>query len=475
MTDRELEQKIKKAVEAHTPDVLDNILARCDEAKRLSQEIKQPRVINFKRYIALAASFAVVIGGIVFGRSMLMPPTETPAEIASVVAFDVNPSVEIRLDASEKVVELFANNADAEKIVENVDVNGAELNIAVDAIVYSMISHGYIDDISNSILISIEDEDPTRGAELQAKVAKEVNSVLTSSSINASVLSQYIDEDFDEITTEYQISTGKATLVDEIATKNPELEIEYLTQLSINELNLLSTNPKNTPTDVTASGTPSDGKFIGVEMAIAAALANAGVTENDIIGGIEVEYDMENGVMVYEIEFETKEFDYDYDINAQTSTVENVQTEQNQVEVDDDDDDEDEDIDDELEADDDDDNYVRPTQTTSPNVNPTTNPTFNDDDDDDDDDNDNDLDDLDDDIDDQDELDDIDDDIDEQNDLDDEIDDLDEIDDNIDDIEDDIDDEIDDFEDDLDDEIEDEIEEDDDSDDEDDADDGDDD
>ena len=30
MTDRDIEMKLKKAVEVHTPDVLDNILRKCD-------------------------------------------------------------------------------------------------------------------------------------------------------------------------------------------------------------------------------------------------------------------------------------------------------------------------------------------------------------------------------------------------------------------------------------------------------------
>ncbi len=438
MTDYELEQKLKKAVEAHTPDVLDNILARCDDAKSFSRDYNQPKPINFKRYFSIAAAVAVVIGGIAFGRSMLMPNVN-PAEVASVVSFDVNPSVEMQLDAEQNVIDLVPRNDDAEKIVENIDIDNAELDIAVDALLFSMIQQGYIDDSSNSILITVEDADKARAVELQEKVTTEVNSVLTASSVEASILSQHISEEVPEVSQikeNYDISTGKAALVNQITSSNPALSTEILANLSVNELNLLASNPVNTPSEVVTTGTPSQGDYIGTDAAITTALASAGISQSDVIGNISVDFDLENGILVYEVEFKTAEFEYEFDIDASNKTVVNFSTEAIQSSDDDDDNDDTNDTDDDNDDNDDDIIIVNPTPNVPVDVVTPTTPyvDYDDEDDDgDDDDDDNEANDVDDDNDDND--DDADDSVDDNSDdiVDDDNDDIDDIQDDIDD------------------------------------------
>ena len=61
-------------------------------------------------------------------------------------------------------------------------------------------------------------------------------------------------------------------------------------------------------------------KFIGKEAAIAAALSHAGI-ERTAIRDLKCELDRENGVMVYEVEFESGIYDYEYDIDATTGKV----------------------------------------------------------------------------------------------------------------------------------------------------------
>ena len=61
-------------------------------------------------------------------------------------------------------------------------------------------------------------------------------------------------------------------------------------------------------------------KFIGKEAAINAALAHAGLKRADV-RDLKCELDRENGVMVYEVEFDCRGFEYDYDIDARTGAV----------------------------------------------------------------------------------------------------------------------------------------------------------
>ena len=61
-------------------------------------------------------------------------------------------------------------------------------------------------------------------------------------------------------------------------------------------------------------------KYIGKEAAINAALAHAGL-ERAKVRDLQCELDRENGVMVYEVEFESGLYDYEYDIDATTGKV----------------------------------------------------------------------------------------------------------------------------------------------------------
>ena len=61
-------------------------------------------------------------------------------------------------------------------------------------------------------------------------------------------------------------------------------------------------------------------KTIGKEAAINAALAHAGVKRSEV-RDLSCELDRENGVLVYDIEFEVGRMEYDYDIDAATGAV----------------------------------------------------------------------------------------------------------------------------------------------------------
>ena len=60
--------------------------------------------------------------------------------------------------------------------------------------------------------------------------------------------------------------------------------------------------------------------YIGKDAALSAALKAAGLTK-DQVKNIEVKLDNDDGVMVYEVEFDRGYDEYDYDINAKTGAV----------------------------------------------------------------------------------------------------------------------------------------------------------
>lgn len=65
---------------------------------------------------------------------------------------------------------------------------------------------------------------------------------------------------------------------------------------------------------------PDAKKYIGEEAAIKAALDHAKL-ERAKVRDLKCELDRENGIMVYEVEFESGLFDYEYDIDAFTGKI----------------------------------------------------------------------------------------------------------------------------------------------------------
>ncbi|MFQ9917400.1 MAG: hypothetical protein ACLRWQ_14335 [Flavonifractor plautii] len=108
--------------------------------------------------------------------------------------------------------------------------------MAVNAIMGSLLKHGYVDELANSILISVEDDDAARGAALEQKLTTEIGQVLDSAKVNGAILSQTLSGDsaLQQKADEYGISLGKATLIQSLVDSSNHLTFESLVGLSIN-------------------------------------------------------------------------------------------------------------------------------------------------------------------------------------------------------------------------------------------------
>lgn len=323
MNDRELEAKLQRAVAASTPDVWEQIRARCAVGENKPQPADEAgAVVSFSaarkrrqpwaRALACVAALVLVIGG--FG---MFRQYQAQHAVDSVIALDVNPSVELQINAEERVLHAVARNVDAEGILDGMDLSGATLDVAVNALIGSMLKNGYISELANSILVSVESGDQARSTALQERLAAEIDSILQSFSVEGAVISQTVtsDESLAALASENQISAGKASLINTIIAQNSLYSFTELAKLSINELTLLVESQQETLTEVVSTGTASDKAYIGREAALALALEQSGLTEADILYQ-EIEMDFDDGQMVYEVEFFAGEMKYEYEIAA---------------------------------------------------------------------------------------------------------------------------------------------------------------
>ncbi len=162
-------------------------------------------------------------------------------------------------------------NEDAKAILadmgDGADLKGAKLDVAVNAIVGSLVRNGYLDSISSAIMISVEDKDTVRAEKLQRELTSAVDGVLQTSEAKAAVLTQTLTQDAarEQQARENNISSGKAALVNRVLAINPSLKFDALAKLSVEELK-----------DLAEAGAPA--MPIGKDAAAYAAEQYAGTT-----------------------------------------------------------------------------------------------------------------------------------------------------------------------------------------------------
>ncbi len=326
MKNDEISRKVKTAFEHAAPDVLDTVisdLASGDFGKgKLLVMGGQKTVKNSARRITgVAAAVLILLGG---GAGFAV--YNNNYKVASTVSLDVNPSVEIFVNRRSDVLSVNPLNDDGVTIIDNMDFKGSSVDVTVNALIGSMLRNGYLSDLANSILISVDDNDSARGVELRKKLADEVNELLQTNTFTGAVLSQTVtaDTELRKLASDHGITAGKAQLVNTIIETNPVHTFDELAVLSINELNLIAGAAASVPVTTTATvesvGQASDKAYIGGERAKEIALEHAGITEADV-PYVEIEMDYEHGTMVYEVEFDTAEYEYEYDINAVTGAI----------------------------------------------------------------------------------------------------------------------------------------------------------
>ena len=309
MTNEKMEQRLTTALEKTAPDDVSGVLSRC--------EVRKGTVINMttrkparKRWPALvAACLAVMLLG---GGGLFYQQVNA---VASVVSLDVNPSIELKVSRSEKVLACAPLNDDAKTILadmgDGADLKGAKLDVAVNAIVGSLVRNGYLNSISSAIMISVEDKDTARAEKLQRELTSAVDGILQTSDAKASVLTQTLTQDAarEQQARENSISTGKAALVNRVLAINPELQFDALAKFSVEELK-----------DLTEAGAPA--MPIGKDKAIDIAVAEFGKASTAEILHSEVDPELDESPAHYEVEITGRNGEeIEYKIDAYSGAV----------------------------------------------------------------------------------------------------------------------------------------------------------
>ena len=307
MTNEQMERRLAGALDKTAPDDVNGVLSHCDERKGtvIPMATKKTRKKQWTTLAAACLALALLCGGGIFYQQA--------HAVASVVSLDVNPSIELKVSKNEKVLVCTPLNEDAKAILadmgDGADLKGAKLDVAVNAIVGSLVRNGYLNSISSAIMISVEDNDTARAEKLQRELTSTVDGVLQTSEARASVLTQTLTQDagLEQQARENSISTGKAALVNRVLALNSALQFDALAKLSVEELK-----------DLAEAGAPA--MPIGRDAARTAAEQYAGTTALNSVTA-EIDPELDESPAHYEVELHTAWGEFEYLVDAYTGKV----------------------------------------------------------------------------------------------------------------------------------------------------------
>ncbi len=336
-----IEQKVNDSFTNATPDISNRVIADC-QAKQVRRTATAKRSNGmFWKYATFALAFMLVVTCIVGGVQL------APTAQAASITLDVNPSIELKIGADNRVIKVVANNNDAETILQSMDLTGATLDTAIYAIIGSMTAHGYLTEVTNSVLVSVDTKKEDVYNKIIDAVTSKIEVTLGEHHIQSAVVSQWIQNkdalasQANAIAKQYGISTGKATLIakiieaskDESSTNFTEQD---LANRSVTELALILERYQLD----NIKGEVSTSDYIDDKTALKTALdevkTELGLTEltEDMVQKLKREFDIEDGQMVREIEFEYNGAKYEIDVNAKTGVIIKFEKENNSIDDD---------------------------------------------------------------------------------------------------------------------------------------------
>ena len=242
MSNEDLERRIGHAVLSSMPDdsgTVDRLweapVEKASGSEWYLDGTGPAKVRSFRsiyRYMAAAAAMLLVV---ILAFQLRRP---VPAAPDATIYLDVNPSLTIGVDKDEKVISVTADNADGEMILEGMNLQNVDIDVAVNALIGSMVKNGYLTEARNFILLTVEGKDPDKAEALRLRLENAIDKSMQNLTGGAAVFDQVadIDDDIEDLAEEYAITPGKAFLIKQLTAANPQLEYDKLAGLSIAQL-----------------------------------------------------------------------------------------------------------------------------------------------------------------------------------------------------------------------------------------------
>ena len=109
MKNKEVNKAVRQAFTHAVPNVLDGVLSECCEQKGTVIVMTEKRKLHWGVKLAAMAAVLALVIAIGFGVGSY----RIEHTVTSTISLDVNPSIELRVNGQERVLEVLALNEDA--------------------------------------------------------------------------------------------------------------------------------------------------------------------------------------------------------------------------------------------------------------------------------------------------------------------------------------------------------------------------
>ena len=184
-----------------------------------------------KRKIALVLLAGAVLSG---GVGVYAHAKTTPVAYVSV---DINPSVELGVNAFDEVVSAEAYNEDGEKVLEGTDLINTNIDEAVNTVISNAVTEGYIsEDGTSAIEITTTTDEEEVAAELDESLNEVAEEVLNDNEVEATVETENVALARRDEARELGITPGKLNLIQKLQALDPTITVEDYKDSSVKEI-----------------------------------------------------------------------------------------------------------------------------------------------------------------------------------------------------------------------------------------------
>lgn len=231
MRKENIEHRLHQELSDIAPNMLDELLAAVDAPPAddgtvidFAQEAKK-RHSPLKAVLSAAAALLLIVGAAGLYANL--------SADRYIVAVDVNPAVELRVNGFDRISAVTLKNNDAKALIDEASLKGKTVSDAVDTLTEKLCGDGYLNENSNGVLVSVHGGDDA----LCSKIVGSVGKATERAGFNYAVLYQSLDDDAD----------GKAELIAKLDGRFDDLSIEELSKLSVQELIFLAESLDSLP------------------------------------------------------------------------------------------------------------------------------------------------------------------------------------------------------------------------------------
>lgn len=223
MKKENIEHNLQQELTDLAPNKLDELLNAVDDIPQdgevisFAQETKKRRS-PLKVVLSAAAALLLIVGAAGVYANL--------SADRYIVAVDVNPAVELRVNGFDRISAVTLKNDDAKALINEGELKGKSVSDAVDMLTEKLCGNGYLTENSNGVLVSVKNGDDA----LCTKIVGSVEKATERAGFNYAVLYQTLDIDAD----------GKTELIVKLDDRLDIFDAEELNKLSVQELIFLA-------------------------------------------------------------------------------------------------------------------------------------------------------------------------------------------------------------------------------------------